>query len=69
MPGRVSPLVLLSEDGNLYWPIADTTPSTGQNEKLLPYAGQKITAIGKVYDRSGSRAIVIDKIEPLPVAK
>jgi hypothetical protein len=58
-----SPLVILSEDGNLYWPIADTTPSSGQNEKLMPFAGQKVTATGKVYQRAGSRALVIEKVE------
>jgi len=59
-----SPLVLLTSDGTIYWPIADTTPSSGQNEKLLAFAGQKVTASGKVFERGGSRAIVIEKIEP-----
>jgi len=58
-----SPLVILAADGTIYWPIADTTPSSGQNPKLLPYAGEKVTATGKVYERGGSRAIVIEKIE------
>jgi len=60
-----SPLVILTDDGTIYWPIADTTPSSGQNEKLLPFAGQKVTASGKSYERNGSRALVIEKIEPL----
>lgn len=59
-----SQLVILSEDGTIYWPIADTTPSRGQNPKLLPFAGDKVTATGKIYERGGSRAIVIEKIEP-----
>lgn len=58
-----SPLVILADDGNIYWPIADTTPSSGQNPKLLPFAGDKVTATGKVYQRGGSKAIVIEKIE------
>ena len=58
-----SPLVILSSDGTVYWPIADTTPSSGQNEKLLPFAGQKVTATGKVFERGGSRALVIEKID------
>ena len=58
-----SPLVILADDGTIYWPIADTTPSSGQNPKLLPYAGDKVTAKGKVYQRGGSKAIVIEKIE------
>ena len=60
-----SPLVILTDDGTIYWPIADTTPSSGQNEKLLPFAGQKVTASGKVFQRGGSSALVIEKIEPL----
>jgi hypothetical protein len=58
-----SALVILAEDGAIYWPIADTTPSSGQNAKLLPFAGEKVVASGKVYDRGGSKALVIAKIE------
>ncbi len=57
-----SPLVILAEDGTIYWPIAATTPSSGQNEKLLPFAAQKVIATGRVYQRGGSKAIVIEKI-------
>ena len=60
-----SPLVILSDTGTIYWPIADTTPSSGQNDKLLPFAGQKVTASGKTFARGGSTAIVIDKIDAL----
>ena len=59
-----SPLVILSPTGTIYWPIADTTPSSSQNDKLLPFAGQKVTVTGKVFARGGSTAIVISKIEP-----
>jgi hypothetical protein len=58
-----SALVILAEDGTIYWPIAETTPSSGQNPKLLPFAGEKVTASGKVYERGGSKALVIEKIE------
>ena len=64
-----SPLVILSDEGTIYWPIAETTPSSGQNEKLLPYAGQKVTATGKVFQRGGSSAMVIEKLEPLSDGK
>jgi hypothetical protein len=58
-----SMLVILADDGTIYWPIADTTPSSGQNAKLFPFAGDKVVASGKVYDRGGSKALVIEKIE------
>ncbi len=57
-----SPLVILSDNGTIYWPIADTTPSSGQNDKLMPFAGQRVTASGKTYARGGSTAIVIEKV-------
>jgi len=58
-----SQLVILTDDGTIYWPIDDTTPSSGQNPKLLPFAGDKVIVRGKVYQRGGSTAIVIEKIE------
>src|SRR5438552_7809710 len=64
-----SPLVILSSAGAIYWPIADTTPSNSQNDKLLPYAGQRVTVSGKVFQRGGSMAIVISKVEPLTETK
>lgn len=57
-----SPLVILGDNGTIYWPIADTTPASGQNDKLLPFAGEKVTASGTLFQRGGSNAIVIDKI-------
>jgi len=58
-----SPLVILTADGAIYWPIADSTPAVEQNSKLLPFAGQKVTAKGKVFERGGSQALVIEHIE------
>jgi len=60
-----SALVILAEDGTIYWPIDGATPATGQNKKLLSFAGEKVTATGKVYQRGGSKAIVIEKIAAL----
>src|SRR5882724_13238042 len=62
-----SPLVILAPSGTIYWPIAETTPSTSQNDKLLPFAGQNVTVSGKVFQRGGSTAIVISKIEGAPM--
>jgi hypothetical protein len=58
-----SPLVILAPSGTIYWPIADSTPSNSQNDKLLPFAGKQVTVSGKVFERGGSKAIVISKIE------
>lgn len=58
-----SPLVIQADSGTLYWPISGDQPASGQNDKLLPFAGQRVTVSGTVYEKGGSRAIVIDKLE------
>jgi hypothetical protein len=52
-----SPLVILGDDGNIYWPISSATPAAGQNPRLLKFAGERVTASGKIFQRGGSRAI------------
>jgi hypothetical protein len=58
-----SPLVILAEDGTIYLPISKEMPAKGQNGILMKWAGQKVMATGSIYERSGSHAIVIEKIE------
>jgi hypothetical protein len=58
-----SPLVILQDDGSIYWPIAEEMPASGQNDRLLPYAGKRVNVSGKVYTRGGSNALVIEKID------
>ena len=58
-----SPLVILADDGTIYWPISDTKPAKGQNDRVMPFAGQKVSAQGTVYTKGGSHGIVIEKIE------
>lgn len=64
-----SPLVILAENGTIYWPIAETMPAKGQNERLMKFAGQKVVVTGKDFVRGGSHALVIEKIEAAPAAK
>lgn len=59
-----SPLVIQAVDGTIYLPISGEMPAAGQNEKLMKYAGQMVSVSGTTYSRGGSRAIVIEKIEP-----
>lgn len=61
-----SQLVILSDDGSVYWPIADTMPATGQNSRLTPFAGGRVIAKGQLYDRGGSHALVIQEIAAAP---
>ncbi len=57
-----SPLVILRDDGTIFLPIDDKTPSFSQNSKLMPFAGEHVTVTGKDYVRNSSHALVIDKI-------
>ena len=63
-----SPLVILADDGTIYWPISDTAamPAKGQNNRLMKFAGQKVSAQGMAYVKGGSNAMVIEKIEAVP---
>jgi hypothetical protein len=46
-----SPLVILADGGTIYWPISSSMPATGQNSRLLKFAGQKVIANGRVFER------------------
>ena len=58
-----SPLVILTDTGIIYWPISDAPPAQGQNARLMEFAGKMVMVKGKVYQRGGSRAVVIAAIE------
>lgn len=58
-----SPLVILTEAGTIYWPISKAPPAQGQNPRLMDFAGKMVSVKGKVYQRGGSRAVVIATIE------
>ncbi len=59
-----SPLVLLTDDGKIFWPISDEMPAKGQNHRLMEFAGKRVTIQAKaLYERGGSNAVVIEKIE------
>lgn len=57
-----SPLVILRDDGTIFLPIDDKTPASSQNSRLLPFAGERVTVVGKDYVRNGSHGLVIEKI-------
>lgn len=58
-----SPLVIVTKEGEVYWPIDNKMPATGQNQRLVEFGGLKVRISGHVFDRKGSKAIVMDKIE------
>jgi hypothetical protein len=59
-----SPLVILRDDGAIFLPIDSKTPSSSQNAKLLPFAGEHVKVSGTEYARGASHAIVVASIAP-----
>lgn len=64
-----SPLAIFADDGTIYGPISDAMPATGQKPRPMEFAGLKVTVKGKVFQRGGSRALVIEQIEAAPASK
>jgi hypothetical protein len=60
-----SPLGILTSDGDVYVPITQSMPDTGQNA-LKPFVGEHVKATGKVFLRNGTHAIEISEIHQLP---
>ena len=60
-----SPLVILTNDGHLYFPISDKMPDTDQRHELMPFVGKYVRASGTVFERTGTHAIVITEIKEM----
>ena len=60
-----SPLVIQTKDGLLYIPISDAIPDKDQREKLMPFVGKYVSAVGTVYERKGTRAVAITEIKEM----
>lgn len=57
------PLVFLTDNGQLILPVSLAMPSSSFNEQLIEHAEEKVAVTGKVVNKAGSKAIVVDKIE------
>ncbi len=58
-----SPLVILRDDGAIFLPVSNEMPAVGQNARLIPFAGKRVTASGTAFKRGESQAVVIEKIQ------
>lgn len=58
-----APLGIITEDGTIFNVISHTMPDTDERARLLPYVAKSVRATGRVFERNGSHAIAIDKIE------
>ena len=58
-----SPLAILTKSGELYTPLSAQIPDRDERRSLLPYAGKYVRATGRLFERGGTHAISIGKIE------
>jgi hypothetical protein len=64
-----SPLIILTRDDEIYFPMSDQMPDTSQRERLIPFVGKFVHVTGTVYRRHGTRAIVIKDITEMKDVK
>jgi hypothetical protein len=64
-----SPLIILTNEGDIYFPISDQMPDPSQREKLMPFVGKYVRATGTVYTRNGTRTIAIKEMTELKNVK
>jgi hypothetical protein len=60
-----SPIIILTKDGLIYFPISADMPDSGQRDKMMPFVGKYVQATGAVFERKGTRAIAITQIKEL----
>lgn len=60
-----SPLVILTKDGRLYFPISAKMPDSDQRQTLMPFVGKYVRASGLAFERTGTHAIVITDIQEM----
>lgn len=58
-----SPLVILSKDEEVLHPLSTEMPDVDVRAKLLPFVGKCVKVTGKVFERGGSKAITVERIE------
>lgn len=64
-----SPLIILTDDGTLYTPISSSMPDQDQRARLSPFVGKYVQVRGQVFERRGTRAIMIQDITELKGVK
>ena len=58
-----SPLAILTKSGELYTLLSAQLPDRDERRRLFPYAGRCVRATGRLFERGGTHAISIEKIE------
>jgi DNA/RNA endonuclease YhcR with UshA esterase domain len=56
----------MDDSGAIYLPISDAMPAISQNDRLLSLAGKRVTVTGRLYEKRGTKGIVIESVQPQP---
>jgi hypothetical protein len=64
-----SPLVILTKNDEMYFPMTDQMPDVSQRERLMPFVGKFVRVTGQVRRRNGTRTIVIRTISEMKDVK
>jgi hypothetical protein len=57
-------LAILANDGSLFFAI-EGAPGTSPDSMLAPFIGRKVKVTGKVFESGGSKAMIVEKVEPI----
>jgi hypothetical protein len=60
-----SPIIILTKDGLIYFPISKDMPDSDQRERMMPFVGKYVQATGPAFTRNGTHAIAITQIKEL----
>jgi hypothetical protein len=60
-----SPIIILTQDGLIYFPISADMPDSSQRDKMMPFVGKYVQATGAVFERKGTRVIAVTRIKEL----
>jgi hypothetical protein len=60
-----SPIIILTKDGLIYFPISADMPDLDQRDRMMPFVGKYVQATGAVFEQKGTRAIAITQIKEL----
>lgn len=62
---RGSPIIVQTDDGSLYVPISEIMPDQDQRARLIPFVGKYVQVRGKIFERQGTRAIMVESVQEL----
>lgn len=64
-----SPIIVQTDSGSLYVPISEAMPDQGQHARITPFVGKYVEVRGKIFERHGMRAIMVESVRELKAVR